>query len=80
MVRSVRSGRRQASVVVAVPVDGWPAADELVDLVVRSVGALAGVGEVKVELLTMTDPEPRGAPPPPGARRRGRAGAARPGR
>jgi len=57
MVRSVRSGRRQASVVVALPVEGWPAADELVDLVVRSVGAVAGVGEVKVELLTMTDPE-----------------------
>jgi len=57
MVRSVRSGRRQASVVVALPVDRWPDADELVDLVVRSVGALPGVGEVKVELSTMTDEE-----------------------
>ncbi len=57
MVRSVRSGRRQASVVVAVPVEGWPAADELAAVVVRSVGALDGVGEVKVELLTMTADE-----------------------
>ncbi len=57
MVRSVRSGRRQASVVVALPVDRWPDADELVDLVVRSVGALPGVGEVKVELATMTGDE-----------------------
>jgi ATP-binding protein involved in chromosome partitioning len=57
MVRSVRSGRRQASVVVALPVEHWPEADDVVDLVVRSVGALAGVGEVKVELATMTGEE-----------------------
>jgi len=57
MVRSVRSGRRQASVVVALPVDGWPDVDELVDSVVRSVGALPGVGEVKVELSTMSGDE-----------------------
>ncbi len=57
MVRSVRSGRRQAAVVVALPVDRWPAAEELVDLVVQSVGALPGVGEVKVELSLMTDEE-----------------------
>ncbi len=54
MVRSVQSGRRQASVVVALPVEGWPAADDLVGLVVRAVGAVPGVGEVKVELATMT--------------------------
>jgi ATP-binding protein involved in chromosome partitioning len=57
MVRAVRAGRRQASVVVAVPVDGWPAVDELVGLVVRSVGALPGVGEVQVEIATMTEDE-----------------------
>jgi ATP-binding protein involved in chromosome partitioning len=57
MVRSVRSGRRQASVVVALPVERWPTADELVDLIVRSVGALPGVGEVKVEVTTMTGEE-----------------------
>ena len=57
MVRSVRSGRRQASVVVALPVERWPAADELVDLVVRKVGAVPGVGEVKVELSVMTGEE-----------------------
>jgi len=57
MVRSTRAGRRQASVVLARPVDGWPGVDELVDLVIRGVGALPGVGEVKVEVLTMTDEE-----------------------
>jgi ATP-binding protein involved in chromosome partitioning len=57
MVRSVRVGRRQASVTVAVPVDRWPDADELVGLVVRAVGAVVGVGEVVVELATMTDDE-----------------------
>jgi ATP-binding protein involved in chromosome partitioning len=57
MVRSARSGRRQASVVVALPVDRWPDADEVVDLIVRSVGAVPGVGEVKVEVATMTGEE-----------------------
>jgi ATP-binding protein involved in chromosome partitioning len=57
MVRSVRTGRRQASVVVAVPVEGWPAVDQLTDLVVRAVAALDGVGEVKVEVTTMTPEE-----------------------
>jgi ATP-binding protein involved in chromosome partitioning len=59
MVRSARSGRRQASVVVALPVERWPDADVLVDLVVRKVGALVGVGEVRVELSVMTDEERR---------------------
>jgi ATP-binding protein involved in chromosome partitioning len=57
MVRSVRVGRRQASVVVAVPVDRWPGADELVGSVVRALSAVPGVGEVVVELATMTDEE-----------------------
>ncbi len=57
MVRSVRVGRRQVSVVVAVPVERWPGADELVGLVVRALGAVPGVGEVVVELATMTAEE-----------------------
>ena len=57
MVRSVRSGRRQASVVLAIPVDRWPAVDDVVDLVIRSVGDVPGVGEVKVEATTMTGEE-----------------------
>jgi ATP-binding protein involved in chromosome partitioning len=57
MVRSVRAGRRQASVVVAVPVDRWPGSDELVGLVVRALGAVPGVGDVAVELATMTGDE-----------------------
>jgi ATP-binding protein involved in chromosome partitioning len=54
MVRSVRAGRRQVSVVVAVPVEAWPEADALVDRVVRALAALDGVGEVRVEVATMT--------------------------
>jgi ATP-binding protein involved in chromosome partitioning len=57
MVRSVRVGRRRVSVIVAVPVDRWPGADELVGLVVRALGAVEGVGEVVVEVSTMTDDE-----------------------
>jgi ATP-binding protein involved in chromosome partitioning len=57
MVRSARSGRRQASVVVALPVDRWPDADEVVAAVVRAVGLVPGVGEVKVEVATMTGEE-----------------------
>jgi ATP-binding protein involved in chromosome partitioning len=57
MVRSVRSGRRQASVVVALPVERWPDTELLVDLVVRAVGTVPGVGEVKVEVTTMTGEE-----------------------
>ena len=57
MVRSVRVGRRQVSVVVAVPVERWPGADELVGTVVRALGAVPGVGEVVVELATMTAEE-----------------------
>jgi ATP-binding protein involved in chromosome partitioning len=59
MIRSVRSGRRQVSVTVAVPVDRWPGSDELVGLVIRAVGAVGGVGEVVVELATMTTDERR---------------------
>jgi ATP-binding protein involved in chromosome partitioning len=57
MVRSVRSGRRQASVVLAIPTERWPAVDDVVDLVIRRVGELPGVGEVKVEASTMTGEE-----------------------
>jgi ATP-binding protein involved in chromosome partitioning len=57
MVRWVRVGRRQVSVVVAVPVDRWPGADELVGSVVRALSEVPGVGEVVVELATMTAEE-----------------------
>ena len=57
MVRSVQSGRRRVAVVVAVPVERWPAAEELVDLVIAAVGAVPGVGEVTVEVAVMTGEE-----------------------
>jgi ATP-binding protein involved in chromosome partitioning len=57
MLRSVQSGRRRVAVVVAVPVERWPAAQELVDLVIAGVGAVPGVGEVTVEVAVMTGEE-----------------------
>jgi ATP-binding protein involved in chromosome partitioning len=57
MVRSVQSGRRRVAVVVAVPVERWPAAQELVDLVIAGVGAVPEVGEVTVEVAVMTGEE-----------------------
>ena len=57
MLRSVQSGRRRVAVVVAVPVERWPAAQELVDLVIAAVGAVPGVGEVTVEVAVMTGEE-----------------------
>jgi ATP-binding protein involved in chromosome partitioning len=56
MVRQVRPGRRETSVVVALPVDGWPARDEVrwrVDAAARTVTGSA----VRVEVATMTGDE-----------------------
>jgi ATP-binding protein involved in chromosome partitioning len=57
MVRSVEAGRRGASVVVAVPVEGWPDADALAATVRAAVEGLGGSGAVQVELATMTADE-----------------------
>ena len=57
MVRSASSGRRGCTVAVAVPVDPWPPAGELRQLVQAAVGGLPGAGAVDVELAVMTDDE-----------------------
>jgi ATP-binding protein involved in chromosome partitioning len=57
MVRSVDAGRRATSVTVAVPVEGWPAADDLADRVRRAVAGVAGTGDARIELVTMSTGE-----------------------
>jgi len=57
MVRAVAAGRRDVTVVLAVPVDRWPGGDELAARVRTAVAAVAGSAEVRVELTTMTDEE-----------------------
>ncbi|MGA2520886.1 MAG: Mrp/NBP35 family ATP-binding protein [Acidimicrobiales bacterium] len=57
MVRSAEAGRRGISVTVAMPVDGWPPASELVGLVRAAVAGLAGGADVEVETPTMSDDE-----------------------
>ena len=76
MVRDLRTRRRGVEVVLALPVAGWPAADELVRRVVEALAPLAGGPEaLSVETTTMTDDEraalhvvlgaPRGGEPAP---------------
>ena len=57
MVRSVRARRRDVAVVVAIPVDGWPGRDELVDRIRAALAPLADRADVRVEVTTMTDEE-----------------------
>ncbi len=57
MVRSVDAGRGGLWVTVAMPVDGWPAAAELVELVRAALGTLPGGADVGVETPTMSEDE-----------------------
>ena len=76
MVRDLRARRRGVEVVLALPVAGWPVADELAVRVVDTLAPLAGGPEaVSVQMATMTDDEraalhtalasPRGGEPAP---------------
>jgi ATP-binding protein involved in chromosome partitioning len=57
MLRSVRAGRRDTTVVVALPVEEWPGARDLVALVGQALATVEGAGAVRVELAVMTDDE-----------------------
>ena len=57
MVRSVQARRRDVAVVVALPVDGWPGRDELVDRIRAALAPFADRADVRVEVTTMTDEE-----------------------
>jgi ATP-binding protein involved in chromosome partitioning len=79
MVRALQAGRRRLEVDLALPVAGWPGADELVERVRRALAEAGEGGEVAVRLSVMTDDErarlrqalgrpPGGEPPPLPAR------------
>jgi ATP-binding protein involved in chromosome partitioning len=59
MVREVRVRRRSVTVVIALPVEGWPDQGALADEVVAAVAVLGDVSRVEVERSSMTDEERR---------------------
>jgi ATP-binding protein involved in chromosome partitioning len=57
LIRSVRQRRRRARIELALPVAAWPGAEELADDVYRVASACAGVAEVELDVVTMSDDE-----------------------
>ncbi len=55
IVRSVKSRRHRATVVLAMPVAAWPSRDDLVERVRRAAVAVPGIDEVEVEVGVMDD-------------------------
>ena len=70
LVRSVRRRRRRVHIDVALPVAAWPGTDELAEEIHRAVTAVAGVEEIELDFVVMTDEERAGL------RQRLRGGAA----
>ena len=62
LVRSVRSRRRRVHIDVALPVAAWPGTDELAEDIHRAASSVAGVEEVELDFVVMTDEERAGAP------------------
>jgi ATP-binding protein involved in chromosome partitioning len=57
LLRAVHPRRRRAQVEVALPVAAWPGTDELADQIHRAALSVAGVEEVDLEFVVMTDAE-----------------------
>jgi ATP-binding protein involved in chromosome partitioning len=57
LVRAVRPHRRRVQLEVALPVAAWPGTDELAEEIHRVAGSVAGVGEVDLEFVVMSDAE-----------------------
>ncbi len=57
LLRAVRSRRRRVLVEVALPVAAWPGTDELAERIHRAALSVAGVEEVELEFVVMTDVE-----------------------
>jgi ATP-binding protein involved in chromosome partitioning len=70
LVRSVRTRRRRVHIDVALPVAAWPGTDELAEDIHRAASSVAGVEEVELDFVVMTDEERAGL------RRRLRGGSA----
>jgi ATP-binding protein involved in chromosome partitioning len=60
LVRSVRLRRRRVHIDVALPVAAWPGTDELAEEIHRAAGAVAGVEEIELDFVVMTDEERAG--------------------
>jgi ATP-binding protein involved in chromosome partitioning len=60
LVRTVRPRRRRVLVEVALPVAAWPGVDELAEEIHRAALAVAGVEEVELDFVVMTDEERTG--------------------
>ena len=60
LLRAVRSRRRRVLVEVALPVAAWPGADDLAEDIHRAAGTVAGVEEVELDFVVMTDAERAG--------------------
>jgi ATP-binding protein involved in chromosome partitioning len=57
LLRTVRARRRRVQVEVALPVAAWPGLEELADAVHRAARSVAGVDEVDLEFVVMTEDE-----------------------
>jgi ATP-binding protein involved in chromosome partitioning len=60
LLRTVRPRRRRVLVEVALPVAAWPGTDELAEEIHRAALAVAGVEEVELEFVVMSDEERAG--------------------
>ena len=60
LVRSVRVRRRRVHIDVALPVAAWPGTDELAEAIHRAASAVAGVEEIELDFVVMTDEERAG--------------------
>jgi len=57
LLRTLRTRRRRVQVEVALPVAAWPGLEELADRVHRAARSVAGVEEVDLEFVVMTEDE-----------------------
>jgi ATP-binding protein involved in chromosome partitioning len=57
LLRSVRPRRRRVLVEVALPVAAWPGVDDLAEDIHRAALSVAGVEEVELDFVVMTEPE-----------------------
>src|SRR5580700_11519828 len=57
LVRSVRPRRRRVQIEVALPVAAWPGTEELAEGIHRAAGSVAGVEEIKLDFVVMTEEE-----------------------
>jgi ATP-binding protein involved in chromosome partitioning len=60
LVRSVRLRRRRVHIDVALPVAAWPGTDALAEEIHGAAGAVAGVEEIELDFVVMTDEERAG--------------------